>query len=100
MYSVRVKQLNCDKGTDNWNLVMKLTLDKETRYSEFKRLYDVQGLKRIGEISLKKDRTCYTRCLVNILGILERLLGVREWNHCYEDITTQGSEQDSKSTSL
>jgi len=32
------KQLNCDKGTDNWNLVMKLTLDQETRYNEFKRL--------------------------------------------------------------
>jgi len=38
---MRVKQLNCDKGTDNYNLVMKLTLDQETRYSEFKRLYDV-----------------------------------------------------------
>jgi len=35
MYSVRVKQLNCDKRTDNWNLVMKLTLDQETRYIEF-----------------------------------------------------------------
>ena len=100
MYSVRVNQLNCDKGTDNWNLVMKLTLDQETQYSEFKRLYDVQRLKRIGEISLKKDRIYYTRCLVNILGILERLLRVRECNHCYEDIATQESEQDSKSTSL
>ena len=41
MYSMRVKQLNRDKGTDNWNLVMKLTFDQETQYNEFKRLYDV-----------------------------------------------------------
>ena len=46
----------------------------------------------LGEISLKKDHTYYTRCLINILGIVERLLGVRQWNHSYEDITTQGSE--------
>ena len=38
IYNVRLKQLNCDKGIDNWNLVMKLTLDQETRYNEFKRL--------------------------------------------------------------
>ena len=41
MYNMGVKQLDCDKGTDNWNLEMKLTLDQETRYSEFKKLYDV-----------------------------------------------------------
>ena len=41
IYKVRVKQLNYDKGNDNWNLVMKLTLDQETRYSELKRLYAV-----------------------------------------------------------
>jgi len=34
MYSVRVKQLNCDKGTNNWNLVVKLTLDQETWYKQ------------------------------------------------------------------
>jgi len=31
----------------------------------------------LGEISLKKDHTYYTRCLTNIFGILERLQGVR-----------------------
>jgi len=41
IYNMRVKQLNYDKGTDNWNLVMKLTLDQETRYNKFRRLYDV-----------------------------------------------------------
>ena len=41
MWDVRVKQLICDKGTNSWNLVMKPTLDQETQYSEFKRLYDV-----------------------------------------------------------
>jgi len=38
MYKVRVKQLNHDKGTDNGNLVMKLTLNQETRYNEYKGL--------------------------------------------------------------
>jgi len=37
---MRVKQLDCDQGTNSWNLVMKPTLDQETRYSEFKILYD------------------------------------------------------------
>jgi len=50
------------------------------------------------QISLKRDHTYYTWCLVKVLGILE--LGVRQWNHCYEDITSQGSERDSKSISL
>jgi len=38
LWDARVKQLNWDKGTDNWNLVMKLTLDQETRYNKCKRL--------------------------------------------------------------
>ena len=38
MYDVRGKQLNYDKGTDSWNLVMELTLDQETCYNKFKRL--------------------------------------------------------------
>ena len=41
MYDVRVKQLNCDKGTNHWNLVMKPTWIKRFGTSEFKRLYDV-----------------------------------------------------------
>jgi len=50
MYNVRVEQLNRDKGTDNWNFVMKLTLDQETRYNECKRLWCVVSKKKIGEL--------------------------------------------------
>ena len=45
MYKVRVKQLNRDKGTQNWDFVMELTLDQETRYNEFKILWCVASKK-------------------------------------------------------
>ena len=52
MYNVRVKQLNRDKGIDNWNLVMKLTLDQETRYNYWRSL----STKINNQINMKKDQ--------------------------------------------
>ena len=45
MYKVKVRQLDCDKGINSWNSVMKLTLDQETRYKKFKRLRCVASKK-------------------------------------------------------
>ena len=44
---MRVKQLDCDQGTNSWNLVMKPTLDQETRYSEFNTIWWVAKLKKL-----------------------------------------------------